>query len=178
MAMKTALHLQDYEEFLSDEEIYSLIALASYSCKCFSVCSRAFIKLEAMSSDRREPNWNASVLIGEADSEDMDRVHVSEDQREKYEKLAIDIFGVNAPNGQSEEEGSQVRVECKFCGSSIPDYSICCAQCNTKFVACIVSGKSIMDSRQQWTCKQCNHQAIKTEIKQYNNCPLCHFRID
>ncbi len=177
LAMKTALHLQDYEEFLSNEEIYSLIALASYSCKSFSVCSKAFIKLEAMSTDSREPNWNASVLIGEPDSEDLDRVDISQEQREKYEKLAIEIFGVNSPNEQ-ERQGTEMTVECKFCGTSIPDYSISCRQCSTKFLPCIVSGKSILDSRHQWTCKQCAHQAIKTEIKQYNNCPLCHFRID
>ena len=174
--MKTALHLQDYEEFLTNEEIYSLIALTSYSCKCYSVCSNAFIKLEAISTDSKEPSWNAAVLIGEPEPREWAKSKISQESREKYDRLAVDIFGANPPNEQS--VGSVVKVDCKFCGTSIPDFSTSCGKCSTKFLPCIASGKSILDSRQQWVCKQCAHQAIKTEIKQFNNCPLCHFRID
>lgn len=173
LAMKAALQLQDYEEFLSKEEIYSLIALTSYCCKCFSVCSKAFIKLEAMRTDNREPNWNASVLLGEPEEEDWQKGDISPERREKYEKLAVDIFGTNSPNDTSV---ASAKVECKFCGTAIADYSTSCSQCNARFPACVASGKSIHDSR-QWSCKQCAHQAIKTEIQQFNNCPLCHFRV-
>ncbi|KAJ3057254.1 WD repeat-containing protein 35 [Rhizophlyctis rosea] len=47
-AVRTAQHLVDYEDILSPEVIYSLIALVSFHAKRFGVCSRAFIKLEAM----------------------------------------------------------------------------------------------------------------------------------
>ena len=172
--MKTALHLQDYEEFLSIEQIYSLIALASYSCNCFQVCSKAFIKLEAINNCGRELSWDAAILLGGPDR--PERSQVSQEKREMYEKLAVDIFSKNPLNEQ--QLSIITKVECKFCGSSIPDYSTSCVRCNTKFLPCIASGKSIMDSRLQWTCKRCAHQAIKSEIMQYNNCPLCHFHID
>ena len=47
-AMRTALVLTDYEEFLPPLEIYLLLALSSCQAKQFAVCSRAFMKLESL----------------------------------------------------------------------------------------------------------------------------------
>ena len=47
-AMKTALHLREYEDMLNQEDIYSLLALASCANRAFGTCSRAFIKLESL----------------------------------------------------------------------------------------------------------------------------------
>jgi len=47
-ALKTALHLQQYENILPAETIYCIIALAACSNKAFSTCSKAFIRLEAL----------------------------------------------------------------------------------------------------------------------------------
>jgi WD repeat-containing protein 35 len=47
-ALKTALHLQQYEGILDTETIYCIIALASCSNRAFGTCSKAFIRLEAL----------------------------------------------------------------------------------------------------------------------------------
>merc|ERR1719458_2029880 len=47
-AMKTALHLRDFEDMLNIEDIYSLLALSSCANRAFGTCSKAFIKLEAL----------------------------------------------------------------------------------------------------------------------------------
>ncbi|MPC30130.1 WD repeat-containing protein 35 [Portunus trituberculatus] len=50
-AMKTCLHLRDYEGILDPEDIYGLLALASCANRAFATCSRAFIRLEALPED-------------------------------------------------------------------------------------------------------------------------------
>jgi WD repeat-containing protein 35 len=51
-AMKTALRLQEYEELLDAETVFSLIALTSGCSRAFATCSKAFIKLEAIQQVR------------------------------------------------------------------------------------------------------------------------------
>lgn len=46
--MKTCLHLREYEGILDPEDIYGLLALASCANRAFATCSRAFIRLEAL----------------------------------------------------------------------------------------------------------------------------------
>ena len=60
-AMKTCLHLRDYESHISSEDIYCLLALASCANRAFATCSRAFIKLEALSDVRK--NWVYAVFV-------------------------------------------------------------------------------------------------------------------
>ncbi|CAH0392141.1 unnamed protein product [Bemisia tabaci] len=50
-AMFTALNLKNYDDLFPAEQIYSLIALCSLSAKCFSIASRAFIKLESLNAE-------------------------------------------------------------------------------------------------------------------------------
>lgn len=47
-AMKTALHLREYEDLLDSEDVYCILALTSCANRSFGVCSRAFIKLESL----------------------------------------------------------------------------------------------------------------------------------
>lgn len=173
LAMKAALHLQNYKEFLSTEQIYSLIALTSYSNKCFDVCSKAFIKLEAIGD--RESESNVWTKISENCNEQFWQESVKHQNRIRYEELAVSIFLSNPPSENKQD--LVVKIDCKFCGTKIPDYSVDCYKCHTKFLSCVASGKPIMDPRQQWACKQCGHNAIKTEISSYSNCPLCHYKI-
>ncbi len=88
--MKTALHMREYEDILNQvmknilhwqlfekvnilgvyllqEDIYSLLALASCANRSFGTCSRAFIKLESMDD-------------------------LPEERKEDYQDLAMDIF--------------------------------------------------------------------------------------
>lgn len=67
-SMKTALLLIDYEQFIGAAQIYSLIALTSALNRNFSICSKAFIKLELL-----------------------------DDEDEAYKKLACQIFSKYPP---------------------------------------------------------------------------------
>lgn len=53
-AMATAYKLQDYQDILDEEMIFSILALASAANKCYGVCSKAFTRLESL------PNVNLS----------------------------------------------------------------------------------------------------------------------
>ncbi|KAG8232916.1 hypothetical protein J437_LFUL011025 [Ladona fulva] len=47
-ALKTAMNLQSYDDILDYETVYSLIALSACGCEAYEVCSKAFMKLEAI----------------------------------------------------------------------------------------------------------------------------------
>ena len=94
-AMKTALHLRDYEDILNQEDIYSLLALSSCANRQFGTCSRAFIKLEAL--------------------EETD--NLTFEAKEEYQELAMDIFVKHAP-----KDSRSNRSECASCETMIPDW--------------------------------------------------------
>jgi WD repeat-containing protein 35 len=64
-AMKTALHLREYEDILETEDIYCILALASCASRAFGTCSKAFIKLESLEkvSDRRNVICNIRQFL-------------------------------------------------------------------------------------------------------------------
>jgi hypothetical protein len=68
------LRLADYEDILDIKDIYSIISYASYLTKYYGQCSRAFIKLESVDT-------------------------LTQEEREKFKKMALGIFVRNAPNG-------------------------------------------------------------------------------
>uniref|UniRef100_A0A8C8AQ89 WD repeat-containing protein 35 n=1 Tax=Otus sunia TaxID=257818 RepID=A0A8C8AQ89_9STRI len=71
-ALKTALHLRDYEDIIPAVEIYSLLALCACANRAFDICSKAFVKLESLETLRPE-------------------------QRQQYEYLALEIFTRHCP---------------------------------------------------------------------------------
>ena len=83
---------RDYEDILSQEDIYSLLALSSCANRAFGTTSRAFIKLESLEE-------------------------LSPQQREEYEELAMDIFVKHSPK---DSRGN--RSECASCETMIPDW--------------------------------------------------------
>ncbi|RMC17193.1 hypothetical protein DUI87_05770 [Hirundo rustica rustica] len=72
-ALKTALHLRDYEDIIPAVEIYSLLALCACANRAFYTCSKAFVKLESLETLKPE-------------------------QRQQYEDLALEIFTRYSPN--------------------------------------------------------------------------------
>lgn len=174
--MKAALHLQEFEDIIPYEEIYCLIALTSHNNKSFHICSKAFIKLEGMTEANTQIDyWLRDLNITTQHKFSNDTHNIPEERQHKYEQLAMQIFSTNSLSETRPE--SEVKIDCKFCGTMIADHSIRCANCRIKFAPCIASGRSIFDPKQQWTCKQCLHHAIKTEMKSFINCPLCHYKI-
>ncbi|XP_017600405.1 PREDICTED: WD repeat-containing protein 35, partial [Corvus brachyrhynchos] len=71
-ALKTALHLRDYEDIIPAVEIYSLLALCACANREFDTCSKAFVKLESLETLKPE-------------------------QRQQYEDLALEIFTRYSP---------------------------------------------------------------------------------
>ncbi|KAM3870739.1 WD repeat-containing protein 35-like isoform 2-T2 [Diretmus argenteus] len=103
-AMRTALHLRDYEDIIPAVEIYSLLAICSSANRAFSTCSRAFIKLESLES-------------------------LDAEQRQLYEDLALEIFTKHSPKDSrmveldSAAEGAEGKSPtCIVTGLPIPEY--------------------------------------------------------
>ncbi|XP_064480178.1 WD repeat-containing protein 35-like [Ornithodoros turicata] len=143
-AMKTALHLKDYEDVLGNAEIYSLIALASCTNRTFGICSKAFIKLESCES-------------------------LTADQQKELEELAVEIFMKHQP-----KDSRSSQTECPNCESAVPDYTSACSSCGNKFSICVASGRPILDTTQHWTCGFCKHSAYDQDMMTRQTCPLCH----
>jgi WD repeat-containing protein 35 len=127
-AMKTALHLREYEDYLVHEDIYCLLALASCANRAFGTCSKAFIRLEALEE-------------------------LSEAGREEYQELAMDIFVKYSP-----KDARSNRAECTSCETMIPDWCGVCPSCGTRFPACVVTGRPLMDLSAAWSCPTCHHR--------------------
>ena len=143
-AMKTALHLRDYEDVLNIEDIYSLLALSSCANRAFGTCSKAFIRLEALEE-------------------------LTDETKEEYQELAMDIFVKYSP-----KDSRSNRSECTHCETMIPDTCLVCPSCTTRFPACIVTGRPLMDLSSVWTCSTCHHRASEQDVTMRQNCPLCH----
>ncbi|KAG5344860.1 WDR35 protein, partial [Acromyrmex heyeri] len=147
-AMKTALRLRDYEDILEVEDIYCLLALSSAVNHAFATCSKAFIKLEGLET-------------------------ISEAKKEEYEELAVDIFTKHTP-----KDSRNNKAECVNCETLVPDWCTACPNCSTRFPACIVSGKPLMDLSIAWICTVCRHHvATERDVVNINACPLCHSTI-
>ncbi|KAL4693904.1 hypothetical protein H8959_013169 [Pygathrix nigripes] len=78
-ALKTALHLKDYEDIIPPVEIHSLLALCACTSRAFGTCSKAFIKLESLET-------------------------LSSEQKQQYEDLALEIFTKHAPKDNRKPE--------------------------------------------------------------------------
>ncbi|XP_053141283.1 WD repeat-containing protein 35 isoform X2 [Hemicordylus capensis] len=111
-AMKTALHLRDYEDIIPAVEIYSLLALCACANRAFGTCSKAFVKLEVLET-------------------------LSAEQRQQYEDLALQIFTkhYSKDNKKSEldgllEEGEGKLPTCVATGRPITEYQFwMCSVC-------------------------------------------------
>ncbi|XP_042899880.1 WD repeat-containing protein 35 isoform X2 [Parasteatoda tepidariorum] len=143
-AMKTALHLREYDDILNPEDIYSLLALSSCANRAFATCSSAFMRLESLES-------------------------LTPEEKSKYESLAAEIFVKHPP-----KDSRNNVVHCRGCGESIPDWYTSCPSCSINFPICVASGRPILNPSLQWTCLQCHHAAFKQEMLTRSCCALCH----
>ena len=147
-AMKTALHLREYEELLNQEDIYCLLALSSCANRAFGTCAKAFIKLDAIEQ-------------------------LSAEEREEYQELGMDIFVKYSP-----KDSRFNRAECTNCETMIPDWCGTCPSCSTKFPTCIVTGRPLMDLTSSWACSTCHHRAAEQDVAMRRTCPFCHTAIN
>merc|ERR1719428_255248 len=129
--------LSDYDDYIDPLDVYSLLALCACANKAFAICSKAFIKLESLDT-------------------------ISEEQRKRFEELALEIFTRHSP-----KDNRAVMVECVTCGSQIPDWSTSCPSCDQKFGSCIVSSRVLIEYS-FWQCEVCKHRAYEEEISSLN----------
>ncbi|XP_055386233.1 WD repeat-containing protein 35 [Condylostylus longicornis] len=146
-AVITAVRLREYEDILSIEDIYSILALASCADRSFGTCSKAFIKLESLT------NVTEKVLT-------------------EYEDLAVSIFSKNEPYDNETD-----LITCYMCAATMPDSSPSCSTCGIHFPACVASGRPITQPIEAWKCNTCHHSAFPIEILDRKSCPLCHSAI-
>ncbi|WKY14128.1 hypothetical protein Q1695_000015 [Nippostrongylus brasiliensis] len=110
-AMKTSVYLTQFETYIEPVEIHSLLALSSCACRQFSVCSRAFMRLECLTDPQGE-------------------------EQHSYQKLALELFSRYPPT-----ENQSQRINCTGCDKTVPDYQFACSNCESKFPVCIASGR-------------------------------------
>ncbi|KAH3745059.1 WD repeat domain 35 [Pelomyxa schiedti] len=145
-AMKTALHLIDYENILNPASIHSLIALTAYYGKHFKQCSRALTRLETMET-------------------------LTPEQRSNYQNLAFSIFTKHPP--QDPEHKRKFKCPSPSCGAPIAEWASTCTTCHTHISVCVASGKPILDNRYV-TCRVCKHPTSESEMPKRKSCALCH----
>ncbi|KAM7344254.1 intraflagellar transport protein Oseg4 [Cochliomyia hominivorax] len=144
-AVITSLRLREYEDVLSVEDIYSLLALASCADRSFGTCSKAFIKLESLDN-------------------------LPEKNQREYEELAVNIFSKNEPIDDKVDF-----ITCYSCTKPVADSLPACDSCGVRFPPCISSGKPITQPTANiWICGTCQHCASPMEITRHRTCPLCH----
>nr|XP_033792878.1 WD repeat-containing protein 35 isoform X3 [Geotrypetes seraphini] len=103
-AMRTTLHLRDYEDIIPAVEIYSLLALCACANRAFGTCSEAFIQLESLEA-------------------------LSPEQKQQYEDLALEIFTKHSPKDNRKtdidsicESGEGKLPTCIASGRPITEY--------------------------------------------------------
>lgn len=94
---------------------------------------------------------------------------LSPDQRQAFEKLAVDIF-----TKHSRKDARNVKMECPSCESAVTEWSLACPSCGGKLPLCVATGRILGDPDQQWTCSFCKHGADKHDMFARHTCPLCH----
>ncbi|GAX81565.1 hypothetical protein CEUSTIGMA_g8993.t1 [Chlamydomonas eustigma] len=146
LAMRTALHLRNYEDVLDPQEVYSFLALASFYNKFFGQCSKAFIKLESLPA-------------------------IPNDKREAFADLAMSIFLKNAP---ADPRSLRETMTKKGLNGKNPVVDALLEDLGgNKEQVCVASGRIIKDGNTV-RCKTCKHSMIVTEVRGRETCPLCH----
>mmetsp|Transcript_25379 Transcript_25379/g.58463 ORF Transcript_25379/g.58463 Transcript_25379/m.58463 type:complete len:1193 (+) Transcript_25379:116-3694(+) len=146
-AMKTALRLREYEDILDAADVHALIGMTSFHNKHLGQCSKAFIRLEGLEDATQE-------------------------KRDAYQDLACDIFTKVHPV----DPGTR-KFQCHACDQTcLLDWYTECPECDAKLLPCVASGRAITETR-HFTCKNCRHRALEGPIRNFRNCPLCHFPI-
>uniref|UniRef100_A0A0G4GH72 Uncharacterized protein n=1 Tax=Chromera velia CCMP2878 TaxID=1169474 RepID=A0A0G4GH72_9ALVE len=159
-AMRAALHLSEYEDQLGVVTVWSLVALCCFYNRFYLQCSRAFTKLEASQE-------------------------ISEDNRSKYEELALSIFTKFPP-----QDPQTKKHPCPRCQASIPDIAATCRDCGERLKFCCATGRtlfirsgdaarggrSLQDASGEavYRCRECKHFTLENEVTRFRNCPFCH----
>eukprot|EP01063_Lacrimia_lanifica_P003470 TRINITY_DN1185_c0_g2_i1.p1 TRINITY_DN1185_c0_g2~~TRINITY_DN1185_c0_g2_i1.p1 ORF type:complete len:1243 (+),score=457.53 TRINITY_DN1185_c0_g2_i1:72-3800(+) len=192
-AMVTAMRLCEYDDVLDEVDVYSLIALAAYLNRSYSVCSKAFTRLEDLEArgvkhgdDRGATEAtsaeNAFVTL-DATSKALSRSMGSLSQglgasaaptasdscydfteaSRPFHDLAFKIFTRHPPSD------TVPTVPCWKCKAPNKEWHSVCTSCGVHFNVCVVSGRTIISDSDQpqhrvEACGRCKHKMYKSEL--------------
>ncbi|OQR99308.1 WD repeat protein 35 [Thraustotheca clavata] len=99
----------------------------------------------------------------------LEGVITKDKEKEQLDQLTLQIFSSTRP-----QDPPSRPYDCPGCKkASLKDWATRCDHCNRTFQTCMMSGATIFDHR-TYVCKTCRHACIEHEIRDINNCPLCH----
>lgn len=177
-AMHTSLLLIDYEQFLSPISIYSLIALTAAANRNMAVCSKAFIRLEALEQQKTD-SGQASADSGSDESDTGAWIPTSTgdtlaSRNISFASLAVQLFSRQPPK----QPRSSSCYECPLCENPLVEGGGGrCSKCENRFAICVASGRPILENGSSWVCSVCRHQAIQADLVGFTCCPLCQHAI-
>ncbi|KAK2962785.1 putative WD40 repeat protein [Blattamonas nauphoetae] len=166
-ALRTSLRLTNYVgKHLDSEPVFSLIALTSFQCRYMKQCSGALRQLERIVSEKEGVQVEAGAPI--TPSFDDGGIRKKTDA---LRKLAVELFTAEEPLDPPSQQ--QEICTCPTCRKKIPGTALSCPFCQTQFEPCVATGHSLIDQKKVM-CQKCRHFAAQSELKKYQNCPLCH----
>ena len=167
-AMVTAMRLSEYDDILDEVDLYSLIALTTYLNKSYSLCSKAFIRLETIearggkrgdndtktdtndkSSDdlfsgidsKRGNVWNAvGALTKKVVGQGTLRSQFSFDFEQQPSPFQDLAIKIFTRHPPVD---SSPGIPCWKCKADTKEWFSSCQSCNVTFNVCVVSGRTI-----------------------------------
>lgn len=134
----------DYADIIGEDKAAALLAVCGMKTRHYGQCSRAMTTLEHFDD-------------------------YSEEKRNRFSDLAIDIFLKNPPQDPQMVNS----VPCMKCNSKVSMFQSQCPECGTRMKVCVKTGSLILD-QSYWECKFCRHYVQIDLAEDLSVCPLCH----
>lgn len=188
-AMRTAQRLKEYEQVLEPSTIYLLVALTAFRAQFYSQCSRALIKLEALSLPAEQHEACEQLALAIFTRFMPEDPSVRRHACPKCE-AAVNDWSARAMAQSARRGVRHVRIRASSRASScacarrsaacVLRRFAACGECGTHFAACVASGRALVEGRSVnvWRCRTCKHRAYEHEMGGRAHCPLCHAPVD
>ncbi|OHS97711.1 WD repeat protein [Tritrichomonas foetus] len=134
----------DYANVVGEDKAAALLAICGIKTRHYGQCSRAMTTLEHFDD-------------------------YSEEKRNKFADLAIDIFVKNPP----QDPVMLGSVPCHKCDAKVSMLKSQCPECGARMKVCVKTGGLILDNS-YWECKYCRHCVVIDLADDLTVCPLCH----
>ena len=136
---------ESYSDIIGEDRAAALLAVCGLKTGYFQQCSKAFTTLEF--SD-----------------------NFTDERKEKFQNLAIDIFTKKKPIDPPMEQSKM----CPKCQGKLEETNCQCPNCGLKIQVCVASGLLITDEM-RWQCQYCRHcVSFDAELDRMPVCPFCH----
>jgi len=200
-ALVTATRLPLYEGVINEVDVYSILAVCSFYAQNFAICSKAFVRLEAIDnagSQKEKESATAVPSVALDDTLDLTKGNIMGSLRamtslsggggtslnnydllllgekpKRYQDLAVKIFSRNPPvDVAPSNNAASMSVSATI---TLKDWtSLWNASGGQGQVppVCVASGRPVYGK--SVVCRVCKHHMLETEMIKFRNCPLCH----